>query len=83
MVDAPVRSGIRSGRPAPGQVRDALGPLLPPLVPTLGGEVTDVRPVPDHPVGTRTPSAPVILNCSPNSPTAAGSWAFPETRTRP
>ncbi|MFJ9406821.1 molybdopterin molybdotransferase MoeA [Streptomyces sp. NPDC101393] len=42
---------IRSGRPAPGQVRDALGPLLPPLVHTLGGEVTDVHAVPDHPAG--------------------------------
>lgn len=43
---------IHSGRPAPGQVRDALGPLLPPLVHTLGGEVTGVRPVPDHPAGS-------------------------------
>ncbi|MFK0019865.1 methyltransferase domain-containing protein [Streptomyces sp. NPDC090798] len=81
-VDAPVRSGIRSGRPAPGQVRDALGPL-----PAAGAHARrrgpDVRPVPDHPVGTRTPSAPVIINCSPNSLTAAGSWAFPESRTRP
>ncbi|MET8682817.1 molybdopterin molybdotransferase MoeA [Streptomyces sp. NPDC004732] len=42
---------IHAGRPATGQIRDALGPLLPPLVNTLGGEATDVRPVPDHPVG--------------------------------
>nr|WP_168504903.1 molybdopterin-binding protein [Streptomyces sp. S1D4-11]QIY93396.1 molybdopterin molybdenumtransferase MoeA [Streptomyces sp. S1D4-11] len=52
---------IRSGQPAPGQVRDALGPLLPPLVHTLGGEVTDVRPVPDHPVGSL---ATVVLTTS-------------------
>ncbi|MFD7000340.1 molybdopterin molybdotransferase MoeA [Streptomyces mirabilis] len=52
---------IRSGRPAPGQVRDALGPLLPPLVHTLGGEVSDVRPVPDHPVGSL---ATVVLTTS-------------------
>ncbi|MFE2972481.1 molybdopterin molybdotransferase MoeA [Streptomyces sp. NPDC059340] len=52
---------IRSGQPAPGQVRDALGPLLPPLVHTLGGKVTDVRPVPDHPVGSL---ATVVLTTS-------------------
>lgn len=55
---------IPSGRPAPGQVRDALGPLLPPLVHTLGGAVTDVRPVPDHPVGSL---ATVLLTASYDS----------------
>lgn len=38
-----------TGRPAPGQVRDALGPLLPSLVHTLGGGVTDLHHVPDRP----------------------------------
>ncbi|MET7898302.1 molybdopterin-binding protein [Streptomyces mirabilis] len=42
-----------------GQVRDALGPLPPAR--TLGGEVTDVRPVPDHPVGS---PATVVLTTS-------------------
>ncbi|MFD9514379.1 molybdopterin molybdotransferase MoeA [Streptomyces mirabilis] len=55
---------IPSGRPAPGRVRDALGPLLPPLVHTLGGEVTGVRPVPDHPVGSL---ATVVLTTSYDS----------------
>ncbi|MFJ1531037.1 molybdopterin molybdotransferase MoeA [Streptomyces mirabilis] len=55
---------IPSGRPAPGRVRDALGPLLPPLVHTLGGEVNGVRPVPDHPVGSL---ATVVLTTSYDS----------------
>ncbi|WP_405950600.1 molybdopterin molybdotransferase MoeA [Streptomyces prunicolor] len=41
-----------TGRPAPGQVRDALGPLLPSLVHTLGGGVTDLHHVPDRPAGS-------------------------------
>ncbi|MFF3674542.1 molybdopterin molybdotransferase MoeA [Streptomyces sp. NPDC002120] len=41
----------RGGRPAPGRVRDALGPLLPSLVAALGGEATGVRHVPDRPAG--------------------------------
>ncbi|MFD0311258.1 molybdopterin-binding protein [Streptomyces sp. NPDC127119] len=45
-------------RPGPGQVRDALGPFLPPLAYALGGEVTDVRPVSDHPAGS--PAYPVL-----------------------
>ncbi|MGW6008375.1 hypothetical protein [Streptomyces sp. NPDC055210] len=46
---------IHSGRPGPGQVRDALGPLLPPLAYALGGEVTHVHPLPGH---RPTPSSP-------------------------
>ncbi|MFJ5306710.1 molybdopterin molybdotransferase MoeA [Streptomyces sp. NPDC088350] len=42
----------RAGHPAPGQVRDALGPLLPPLVETLGGETVAVHHVPDRPRGS-------------------------------
>ncbi|MFG2713022.1 molybdopterin-binding protein [Streptomyces goshikiensis] len=42
----------RSGRQGPGRVRDALGPLLPPLVEAAGGEVADVRHVPDRPAGS-------------------------------
>ncbi|MEU6450712.1 molybdopterin molybdotransferase MoeA [Streptomyces sp. NPDC046979] len=45
---------IRTGHPASGQVRDALGPLLPSLIGTLGGEVTDVHHVPDRPAGSLT-----------------------------
>lgn len=41
-----------TGRPAPGQVRDAPGPLLPPLIQTLGGETTGVHHVPDRPHGS-------------------------------
>ncbi|MGW7541601.1 molybdopterin molybdotransferase MoeA [Streptomyces sp. NPDC054770] len=41
-----------TGRPAPGRVRDALGPLLPPLVQAVGGETADVRHVPDRPAGS-------------------------------
>lgn len=40
-----------SGLPAPGRVRDALGPLLPPLVAALGGDCGGVRYVPDRPAG--------------------------------
>ncbi|NEC06183.1 molybdopterin-binding protein [Streptomyces sp. SID7909] len=42
----------RAGRPATGRVRDALGPLLPPLIDASGGETVDVRHVPDRPVGS-------------------------------
>lgn len=42
---------VHHGQPGPGQVRDALGPLLPPLVVSLGGEVGSVRHVPDQPAG--------------------------------
>ncbi|MFJ8490035.1 molybdopterin molybdotransferase MoeA [Streptomyces sp. NPDC094038] len=41
-----------TGRPAPGQVRDALGPLLPPLIQVMGGKTTDVHHVPDRPAGS-------------------------------
>ncbi|MCD0452985.1 molybdopterin molybdotransferase MoeA [Actinocorallia sp. API 0066] len=40
---------VRHGRPGPGRIRDALGPMLPSLVASLGGDLTDVIPVPDHP----------------------------------
>ncbi|MET9958302.1 molybdopterin molybdotransferase MoeA [Streptomyces sp. NPDC006326] len=40
-----------AGRPGPGRVRDALGPLLPALVAALGGETCGVRHVPDRPAG--------------------------------
>ncbi|MET8982218.1 molybdopterin-binding protein [Streptomyces sp. NPDC004539] len=43
-----------AGHPGPGRVRDALGPLLPPLIEAMGGESTDVRHVPDRPVGSLT-----------------------------
>ncbi|MFE1804621.1 molybdopterin molybdotransferase MoeA [Streptomyces sp. NPDC059533] len=39
----------RAGRPVPGRVRDALGPLLPTLIDRLGGEVCRLRHVPDRP----------------------------------
>ncbi|MEV0620605.1 molybdopterin molybdotransferase MoeA [Nonomuraea sp. NPDC050404] len=38
------------GLPGPGRVRDALGPLLPPLVAELGGRLDDLVHVPDRPV---------------------------------
>ncbi|MFD4137778.1 molybdopterin molybdotransferase MoeA [Streptomyces sp. NPDC058572] len=41
-----------TGRPAPGQVRDALGPLLPPLIQTLGGETSAVHHISDRPHGS-------------------------------
>ncbi|MFJ7962680.1 molybdopterin molybdotransferase MoeA [Streptomyces sp. NPDC096324] len=52
---------VHTGRPGPGRVRDALGPLLPPLVEGLDGEVTAVHHIPDHPAGalaTAVHSAP-------------------------
>ncbi|MGW2631413.1 molybdopterin molybdotransferase MoeA [Streptomyces chattanoogensis] len=41
----------RKGRPGPGRIRDALGPLLPPLVAALGGETVGVEYVSDRPAG--------------------------------
>lgn len=38
-----------SGMSGAGRVRDALGPLLPTLVDELGGEVRELRHLPDHP----------------------------------
>jgi molybdopterin molybdotransferase len=38
------------GLPGPGRVRDALGPLLPPLVADLGGRLDGLVHVPDQPV---------------------------------
>ena len=46
----------RSGLPGPGRVRDALGPLLPPLVTAFGGEVVAVEHVPDRPAGLLAPA---------------------------
>ncbi|MEU4046483.1 molybdopterin molybdotransferase MoeA [Streptomyces antibioticus] len=43
---------IHTGRPGPGQVRDALGPLLPPLIEALGGETAGVHHIPDRPIGS-------------------------------
>lgn len=40
-----------SGMSGAGRVRDALGPLLPTLVAELGGEVCEVRHLPDRPTG--------------------------------
>ncbi|MGH3775846.1 MAG: molybdopterin molybdotransferase MoeA [Pseudonocardiaceae bacterium] len=40
-----------SGTSGAGRVRDALGPLLPALVAELGGEVCEVRHLPDLPTG--------------------------------
>ncbi|MFD0271836.1 molybdopterin-binding protein [Streptomyces sp. NPDC127106] len=40
-----------AGRPGPGRVRDALGPLLPALVASLGGETGLTRHVADRPAG--------------------------------
>ncbi|AQZ61570.1 Molybdopterin biosynthesis protein MoeA [[Actinomadura] parvosata subsp. kistnae] len=39
----------RHGLPGPGRVRDALGPLLPPLVADLGGDLAGLAHVPDEP----------------------------------
>ncbi|MFI6620572.1 molybdopterin-binding protein [Streptomyces sp. NPDC050528] len=41
-----------TGHPAPGQVRDALGPMPPSLAHTLGGEVTGPHHVPDRPTSS-------------------------------
>ncbi len=38
---------VRAGVPAPGAVRDAIGPMLPGLVAAGGGVLTSVRDVPD------------------------------------
>lgn len=40
-----------SGTSGAGRVRDALGPLLPALVAELGGELCEVRHLPDRPAG--------------------------------
>ncbi|MEU2711458.1 molybdopterin molybdotransferase MoeA [Streptomyces sp. NPDC007205] len=49
---------IHSGRPASGQVRDALSPLLPPLVEVLGGETVGIAHVPDRPTGSLAAAVP-------------------------
>ncbi|GIH89951.1 molybdopterin molybdotransferase MoeA [Planobispora siamensis] len=43
---------VRHGLPGPGQVRDALGPMLPSLVESMGGRAEEVRHVPDRPEGS-------------------------------
>ncbi|SDL28445.1 molybdopterin molybdotransferase [Nonomuraea jiangxiensis] len=40
---------VHDGRPGPGRVRDALGPLLPSLVAELGGRLDGLVHVPDRP----------------------------------
>ncbi|GAA4183080.1 molybdopterin-binding protein [Streptosporangium oxazolinicum] len=40
---------VRHGRPGPGRVRDALGPMLPSLVADLGGRLDGLVHVPDQP----------------------------------
>ncbi|WP_242675655.1 molybdopterin molybdotransferase MoeA [Streptosporangium minutum] len=40
---------VHHGRPGPGQVRDALGPMLPSLVQDMGGQAAAVCHVPDRP----------------------------------
>ncbi|HWC82102.1 MAG TPA: molybdopterin molybdotransferase MoeA [Pseudonocardiaceae bacterium] len=38
-----------SGQPGPGRIRDALGPLLPPLFAALDADLVDLQHIPDHP----------------------------------
>jgi molybdopterin molybdotransferase len=45
---------VRAGLPGPGQVRDALGPLLPPLLAGFGADVTAVSSVGDRSAGALT-----------------------------
>jgi molybdopterin molybdotransferase len=45
---------VRAGLPGPGQVRDALGPLLPPLLAGFGADVTAVSSIGDRSAGALT-----------------------------
>ncbi|MFI6463008.1 molybdopterin-binding protein [Streptomyces sp. NPDC050538] len=49
---SPATNSPTPAPPAPCRVRDALGPMLPSLVHTLGGEVTGPHHVPDRPAGS-------------------------------
>ncbi|MGW4791845.1 molybdopterin-binding protein [Nonomuraea sp. NPDC004297] len=69
---------VHEGRPAPGRVRDAIGPFLPGLVAWAGGLVTDTVRLPDGPGPLRAaldarPSWAAGPARSPDAPGPAGS----------
>ncbi|GAA3532031.1 molybdopterin-binding protein [Nonomuraea rosea] len=65
---------VQEGLPAPGRVRDAIGPFLPGLVEWAGGQVTSTLRLPDGPLPLHdalAPSAPapsdVLVVCGASS----------------
>ncbi|MGI5521767.1 molybdopterin molybdotransferase MoeA [Micromonospora sp. CA-259024] len=60
-----------AGLPAPGQVRDAIGPMLPGLVRAAGGDLTRATRVADEPsllvTELRRPDADVLVVCGATS----------------
>ncbi|MET7460547.1 molybdopterin molybdotransferase MoeA [Nonomuraea sp. NPDC005501] len=51
---------VGEGLPAPGRVRDAIGPFLPGLVAWAGGRVTGTDPLPDGPDALRAALAALV-----------------------
>ncbi|WP_189266933.1 molybdopterin molybdotransferase MoeA [Streptomyces fuscichromogenes] len=68
-----------TGRPAPGRVRDALGPLLPPLVQAMGGEITDVQHIPDRPAGALAAAVRGTSYCGADVTVVTGSTSVGAT----
>ncbi|WP_433445212.1 molybdopterin molybdotransferase MoeA [Nonomuraea sp. CA-141351] len=59
---------VHEGLPAPGRVRDAIGPFLPGLVEWAGGRVTGTSRLPDGREPLRTALA-ALVNAPPSAPT--------------
>ncbi|NNN30418.1 molybdopterin molybdotransferase MoeA [Streptomyces sp. S3(2020)] len=68
-----------TGRPGPGRVRDALGPLLPPLIQVMGGETTDVHHVPDQPTGSLATAVHTRLSSDADVTVVTGSTSVGAT----
>ncbi|WP_407654810.1 molybdopterin molybdotransferase MoeA [Actinomadura luzonensis] len=62
---------VHRGLPAPGRVRDAIGPFLPGLVAWAGGRIADTLHLPDGPEPLRAalaaPGAEVVVVCGASS----------------
>ncbi|MEV1174160.1 molybdopterin-binding protein [Nonomuraea sp. NPDC049784] len=63
---------VHEGLPAPGRVRDAIGPFLPGLVEWAGGRVTGTSRLPDGREPLRTALAAPV-NAPPPAPTSRGA----------
>ncbi|MFI7634203.1 molybdopterin molybdotransferase MoeA [Nonomuraea sp. NPDC049400] len=68
---------VHEGRPAPGRVRDAIGPFLPGLVAWAGGRVASTDRLPDGEHALRTTLAALAAKAPPATP-APHARATPE-----